>query len=617
MAKNKKRLCIILTAVLAAVIIVVAVLAVSCSKNKEQAPASGNTTPAATDSAAADNTPKAENTQTAQNNTPTPTITDNPVTPEPTDGGTVTPSPETTVTPQATQAATPAPTTAGGNTGSGGNSGNSGGTSGGNSGVQITDCNKTMYTTTGLNIRSSYSSGSTLVGTVEKDEKVTVTGTCDNGWVRIKYNNIEGFINGNYVTSQKPAGNTGNTGTSGGSGNSGNTGNTGGNSGNTGSGGSSGGSGNSGNTGTSSDITINKYSFTSQSVPNNSAISFVNKMTVGWNLGNAFDAADCTWLSNHMDYEFGWCQVKTSTALIDAVYNAGFNTIRIPVSWHNHIDSNYKISADWLARVTEIVDYAYSKGMYVIIDIHHDVSKDYYYPSSDKLEQSTKYMQTIWKQLANNFSGYGERLIFESINEPRLVGHNNEWWYNSSNADCVDALNCIMKLNQVFVDTVRATGGNNAGRYLMIPSYDTAYGPITTSTFKLPTDSASNKLIVTAHAYLSYNFAGNTSGTSTFDSTAQKENKDCLSQLYNKYVKNGIPVIIGEFGAIDKNNEQDRTNYCSYFVGCAKSYGIRCVIWDNNAFRTGSDSGEKYGLIDRKTLEVKQPNLIQAMMQYF
>lgn len=372
----------------------------------------------------------------------------------------------------------------------------------------------------------------------------------------------------------------------------------------------------------SSNVTITKYSFSQQSVPSNSAINFVNGMTVGWNLGNTFDATGCTWLSNKLDYEWGWlgnAKYKTTTKLIDAVYNAGFNTIRIPVSWHDHVDSNYNIDSAWLARVTEIVDYCYDKGMYVIINIHHDVDTNYYYPSSAKLSQSTKYMEAIWTQLAKNFSGYGEKLIFEAINEPRLTGHNNEWWWTSSSADCVDALNCIMELNQVFVDTVRATGGNNATRYLMIPSYDSSYGPITMNNFSLPTDTASNKLIVTAHAYLSYNFAQNTSGTNSFDNTSKNENLECMKQLYNRYVKNGIPVVIGEFGVIDKNNEQDLANYCSYVIGCAKSYGIRCAIWDNNAFLSSgsTDYNNKFGIIDRATCEIKQPNMVKAMMQYF
>ncbi len=371
-------------------------------------------------------------------------------------------------------------------------------------------------------------------------------------------------------------------------------------------------------------VTVNKYSFSNQSVPSNDATAFVSKMTVGWNLGNSFDAVDCSWISNELDYESAWCGAKCTNKLIDTLCAQGINTIRIPVSFKNHVDGNYNISSKWLNRVAEVVDYAYGKGMYVIINIHHDVGKDFYYPSDEKYEQSSKYVKTIWKQLATKFSGYGERLIFESINEPRLnaeSGDSNgaiEWgWSNSYNFS--QTVKNVCKLNQDFVDTVRAAGGNNATRYLMIPSYDTSPAFLTHSAFTMPTDTAKNRLIADAHIYSSYSFAQDSSGTSKFNDAAKKENDNNLKSLYNSFVKKGIPVVITEFGAVDKNNSQDRADYLSYFTGRAKSYGIRVCYWDNNAFRTKSDNNpeSKFGLIDRSDCKVVYPNLIKAMTQYF
>lgn len=365
---------------------------------------------------------------------------------------------------------------------------------------------------------------------------------------------------------------------------------------------------------------VNSFSFTNQSIPNNSALNFIAGMTVGVNIGNGFDAVDCTWLSNELDYESAWCGSKCTTKFIDSLCNQGINTVRIPVSYKNHVNSNYQISTKWLARVKEVADYAYGKGMYVIINVHHDVDKNYYYPDDEHYEQSSKYMKAVWEQIANYFSGYGEKLIFESINEPRLVGTANgiEWGYQSG-YDFSEAVNNIVKLNQDFVDTVRATGGNNATRYLMVPSYDTSVGFLLHNSFSLPKDTVDNKIIVTAHMYSPYSFAQDTNGTKTFGTSQKNENKNDLERLYNKFVKNGVPVYIGEFGCIDKDNSQARADYFSYFISCAKSYGIRAAYWDNNAFRVKGSTGydNKFGLIDRASGEVIFPNIIKSMTQYF
>lgn len=351
-----------------------------------------------------------------------------------------------------------------------------------------------------------------------------------------------------------------------------------------------------------------------------SSIQLVNNMKTGWNLGNSLDATECSWLKNELDYESAWCGAKASQGLIDAVYNAGFNTIRIPVSWHNHMDGQGNISSAWMNRVKEVVDYAYNKGMYVILDVHHDVEPDYYYPTTGKLTQSTEFMKTVWTQIATTFKNYNERLIFEGINEPRMKGHEYEWWFNSWNADCVDSLECIVKLNQVFVDTVRATGGNNANRFLMVGGYDTDYSTTVTSAFTLPKDSAKDKLIVTAHMYYDYGFAGDPSGTKTFDDNSKNSILNGCKNLYNTYVSKGVGVVIGEYGAIDKNNLEEREKYYTYQVKTAKDYGICCVVWDNNAGLAKKDSyvetdyDNKYQIFDRNTGKVMQPKILAAIM---
>ncbi len=354
-------------------------------------------------------------------------------------------------------------------------------------------------------------------------------------------------------------------------------------------------------------------------VPDNNAMQFVEDMKLGWNLGNAFDAYNCDWVTDELEYEAAWCGAYTTKELMDTLKETGFKTIRIPVSWHDHVSGNsFEISEAWMNRVQEVVNYCIDNDMYVIINMHHDVDTAYYYPSTEYLENSRRYVSYIWTQIAERFAEYDEHLIFEGINEPRLVGHTIEWWIDLNNTEVVDSLLCINELNQVFVDTVRATGGKNASRYLMCSGYCASADGATNTYFKLPTDiSGNNKLIISVHAYTPYSFALDKTGTgywSVNDQTSVNSVNEFLDMLYNKYTSQGIPVVIGEFGALDKNgNLQSRVEYASYYIAAARARGIRCLWWDNNAF-TGE--GELFGLINRSTYEFEYPEIVQGMMIY-
>ena len=356
---------------------------------------------------------------------------------------------------------------------------------------------------------------------------------------------------------------------------------------------------------------IPTYTFDSETIPSNEAMEFAANMGIGWNLGNTFDST-----GSGLSAETYWQSDYTTTALIDELYAAGFRTIRIPVSWHTHCDENYEIDEKWLARVTEIVDYAYDKGMYVIINTHHDIDTSYIWPQSAYKTQSENYLTKIWTQLCANFADYGERLIFEGMNEPRVIGDTNEWWYSSSSSVAVDAVDCINEYNQVFVDTVRAAGGNNANRYLMIGSMDTSPDCVLIDQFEMPTDTADNKLIISIHMYSSYDFTQNTSGRTEFTSTDINENLSYITRIYNQYVSRGIPVVMGEFGAINKGTESERLKYYSYVAGCAENYGIVPVVWDNNAY-ISAGIGNSFGLIKRSTCTWDNWNIILSMMQYY
>lgn len=377
-----------------------------------------------------------------------------------------------------------------------------------------------------------------------------------------------------------------------------------------------------------SEITILELNMEKRTVDegvDTTAIEFVENMKIGWVLGNTFDAFTDENRADEMSYESFWCGIETTKEMIDAVKAAGFETIRIPVSWHNHVsdDGNYTISEAWLNRVQEVVDYAMDNDMYIILNIHHDNSTSYMYPSQEYIEQSKAYVESIWSQVAPRFADYDEHLILESLNEPRLVGTNYEWWLDLNNQECVEAVQCINELNQVFVDTVRASGGHNADRYLLVPGYDASLQGATNEYFELPQDTESNqnKILVEVHAYTPYNFAlqgpsesGSTNQWSKDSAASTSEINSTMDTLYEKYVKNGIGVVMDEFGARDKgNNIQARTDFATYYIAAARARGITCCWWDNNSF---SGNGENFGIFRRVASQFMYPELVEGMMKY-
>ena len=374
-----------------------------------------------------------------------------------------------------------------------------------------------------------------------------------------------------------------------------------------------------------SGITVPQVEIASDNIPDTEAMEFVKSMKAGWNLGNTMDAFNGNGNAG-LSSEQCWGNPATTKEMVTELKNAGFETLRIPVTWHNHLEKEegsdaFTISSEWLDRVQEIVDYAYDNEMYIILNIHHDTDVEFYYPDSDHYDQSENYIRTIWEIVAEKFRDYDQHLIFESMNEPRLVGNSYEWNFQSSSIECKDSADCINKLNQVFVDVVRASGGNNAERYLMVPGYSASLAGVTTDLFVLPADSAENKLIVSTHAYTPYNFAlqAPTEGGSTdsFPAEGGQGRKDIdylVDSLYQKFVSQGIPVVMGEYGARDKNNNlQDRVNFYAYYVAAARAKGITCCVWDNGAF---AGNGELFGLMDRRKCEWAYPEVVKAIMTY-
>lgn len=332
----------------------------------------------------------------------------------------------------------------------------------------------------------------------------------------------------------------------------------------------------------------------------------LDKMQLGWNMGNHFDAFyNGEWAGDKMLWpdETCWGNEKCTKATFTKLYAAGFRSIRIPITWLKTINEDYSIDEKWMNRIIEVVGWARDAGLMVIINTHHD--EDHYIGSealghrwlnimdattdpavNAKVKEDIK---GFWTTVANTFKNEGDYLIFESFNEI-----NDGKWGGSANTNRQAAV--LNEWNQVFVDAVRATGGNNANRWIAVPPY--CAGPAYIKYFTLPSDPA-NHIMVAVHCYDPYNYTlaeglpqkywGHTMGNSWDESSL----KDTFSMLYNNYVAKGIPVYMGEFGCSmrDYGTKEWRNYlyYLEYFVKCSKSYGIPCLLWDNGNAGSGAE----------------------------
>ena len=340
------------------------------------------------------------------------------------------------------------------------------------------------------------------------------------------------------------------------------------------------------------------------------AVTFAKNLRFGWNLGNTLDATG----KKGMASETSWGQPKTTKEIIDFVKESGFTSIRIPVSWGNHVDEDFNIDEEWMARVTEVVDYAVEDGMYVIINSHHDCEQSLYYPTEEKLESSTKYLETIWTQIAENFKDYDERLVFEGMNEPRLKDTSKEWWFNDNDPEGVAAIETVTKFNQVFVDTVRKGEGYNKTRYLMVTSICASPNFAINNAFSMPTDSTENRLLLSIHAYTPYDFAMNPDGYSVWDGSHANDITWFIDGVDKKFIKNGYGVVIGEFGSINKTNTEDRVKWADFYTKTAAEHGIPCIIWDNGAKTVGNES---FGMVVRTEKSILYPEVLEAMLNNY
>lgn len=328
------------------------------------------------------------------------------------------------------------------------------------------------------------------------------------------------------------------------------------------------------------------------------ALEATRLMGNGINLGNTLEACDSNVgikTNTPLSYETHWGQPKTTQAMIDGMKAAGFDTIRIPVAWMTNAthlyEGDYTIDADYMDRVEEVVRYARKAGMYVIVNDHWDGGW-YGMFGSESAETRALAMEAykgMWQQIAERFRDYSDYLIFESANE-ELGGRFDE----NSPLYCSDSVVTYLndderyaltnEINQTFVDVVRATGGNNATRFLLIAGYGTNIDQTCDDRFQMPKDTAVSKLMVSVHYYDPWSYCGASSAVSAtkWGKVSDYEYMDQQLAKMTKFTEAGYGVVIGEYGALPcSDGLKDNTlAYHTAFLDACTKYNLTNCLWD-------------------------------------
>ena len=349
--------------------------------------------------------------------------------------------------------------------------------------------------------------------------------------------------------------------------------------------------------------------------PFESAADAVVHMGAGWNLGNTLDShsgsVDHMWIEawtsrTPKDYETAWGQPQATRALMHMFKEAGFGAVRIPVTWYPHMGkititlegekecwdmstwTGTTVDPAWMARVKEVVDYVIDEGMYCILNVHHDTGdrgeemNGAAWLVADRFDEAKDRYEALWRQIAETFKDYGERLLFESYNE--MLDSYNSWCYATfASPDRYDAAVAtaayagINNYARLFVETVRATGGNNAERNLVVNTYGACSGdgtwndhlkdPLTNMQIPEPP----GHIAVEVHSYWD---------AEKFSASMQKEIDRLFSNLDTHLVRRlGVPVIIGECGGGVGEDTELNVSFTRYFMTKAREAGVAPLWW--------------------------------------
>lgn len=358
------------------------------------------------------------------------------------------------------------------------------------------------------------------------------------------------------------------------------------------------------------------------------------EVIAGWNLGNQFECSPVGQDSESPEIglpdgsehaETAWGNPVVTKKMIKAVHDAGFNAIRIPVRWQCHITSPAAMSIDktWMNRIKEVIGWCLDYDMKVIVNVHHEKWLESFPFLANKTENCQR-LALLWMNIAEELKHYDGRVAFAGTNE---VHEPNIW--GKPTAENLDVQNAY---NQTFVDIVRATGGNNAKRHLIVQTYacNPEYG-VNQGDFIIPTDMEGNGnqfMSVEIHYYNPWSYAGSNDyyywGTPYKQYGAAPEDETSLCNLFDRAVKQwadkGLGIVAGEWGVTDhyKPSEADRihenmTYYCSTYVYEARRRGFSTFVWDNGQFGNGPD---KFGIFDRKrNMTVKAPWILKGIQE--
>lgn len=333
---------------------------------------------------------------------------------------------------------------------------------------------------------------------------------------------------------------------------------------------------------------------------NLTALELSKLMGNGINLGNTMEAYGRPELGIDADaseYETFWGQPVTTEEMIACMKNSGFDSIRIPVAWTNMMDfenGDYTIADAYLDRVDELITYAVKNDMYVIINDHWDGSWWGMFGSATEETRETAFTMytSMWTQLAERYKDYDKSLIFESGNEELGSRLNDIDICKDSGSlsedECYEMTN---RINQTFVDTVRATGGNNTDRFLLIAGYNTNIAKTCDDRFQMPKDTVPNKLLVSVHYYDPWNYCGTDSGTQWGTHGEYETQNDDLKKM-TKFTEQGYGVIIGEYGVLAKSDgtlKDSITAYTENLLDNCDLYNFVPMLWDTSSFFVRSE----------------------------
>lgn len=329
----------------------------------------------------------------------------------------------------------------------------------------------------------------------------------------------------------------------------------------------------------------------------------VREMGVGINLGNTFDCSG-DWISKKVEsVETAWGSPVITEDMIKCCAEAGFGVMRLPVSWQTMSDEDFNVSKEFMDRIEEVVGWILDSGMYCILNTHHDSWPERF---TEDFDGALKKYTNLWKQISKRFKNYGDKLMFESMNE---VGFDEIWNSYAGDDGKQEAFDMFNTINQAFVDIVRGSGGNNASRHLLIASYWTSIERACDDMFIIPNDPA-GRLAVSVHYYgpstltlISEDVSWGKAKTTWGSDEDYAELEMWLNMVEDELIEKDIPVIIGEYGCFGNNKTREvRTQYMYDVASYAYDRGICPILWDTPG-----------GELERDLVKFKYPDFIQRI----